>query len=149
MLSWSCNKTESPIDVNFGVVYMEISGIESITTASLRLALDAATLRHQGIAQNIANANTEGYVPQALNFEVQLDRARRSLNERGQIDPAALSQVSPRLETARQSNGQMDKVRLDIEVANLAQNAVQYQALIKGVSRHYAILSSAVSDGKK
>ena len=126
-----------------------LNSIESTTTSALALALDAATARHQIIANNIANVNTEGYIPQALSFEGQLEQARRSLRERGQVDGSALANVRLRLEPALQADGQPAKVQMDTEMGQLAQNAVQYQALIKGVSRHFAILSSAVSDGKK
>jgi flagellar basal-body rod protein FlgB len=124
-------------------------GIESITTASLALALDAASLRHQGIAQNIANANTEGYVPVALSFEDQLEQARRSLREHGRVDPFALTGIRPQLQPVAGVDGQGVRVQLDTEMARLAQNAVHFQALTKGLSRHLAIMSSAVSDGKK
>lgn len=126
-----------------------LNGIESMTTATLALALDAATLRHQAIANNIANVNTEGYAQQALNFEGQLTQARRSLRERGQVDPFALADVQLRLEPVVMADGQLAKVQLDDEMAHLAQNTVQYQALTKAVSRHLAILSAAASDGKK
>ena len=38
-------------------------GIEAVTRSALALALDAASLRQQAIATNIANANAVGYVP--------------------------------------------------------------------------------------
>jgi flagellar basal body rod protein FlgB len=38
---------------------------------------------------------------------------------------------------------------LDVEVAGMAQNAAHYQALLKAVSKYQAILSAAVSDGKR
>lgn len=136
------------IHVTIGIHIMT-PAIESITTATLAMALDAATLRHQGIAQNIANANTEGYAPVALSFEGQLEQARRSLRERGRVDPFTLSGVRPQLGPAVGVDGQIAKVQLDTEVARLAQNAVHFQALTKGLSRHFAILSSAASDGKK
>lgn len=124
-------------------------GLEGITTATLGLALDAASLRHQAIATNIANANTIGYVPQRVSFEAQLDEARRTLRERGSIDPFALAGVKVQLEAVPDAGGQPATVRLDVEVANMSQNAVQYQALTKGLSRHFAIMTSAVSDGRK
>jgi flagellar basal-body rod protein FlgB len=40
-------------------------------------------------------------------------------------------------------------VQLDMEVARMAQNAVHYQALLKGIEKQYAILSTAIADGKK
>lgn len=126
-------------------------GIEAITTAALGLALDAASLRQQAIASNIANADTVGYEPLSVNFETQLEEARFALQSQGRLDATSLAGVVPRLEIDRsyRSFGLSPKVLLDVEVAHMAQNAVHYQALIKGLSRHFAIMSSAVSDGKK
>lgn len=125
--------------------------IEAVTTSALSLALDAASLRQQAISANIANANAIGYAPVTVDFESQLADARRSLEQDGHLDMDALSDVAPRLEAVSQpdSLGLAPKVHLDIEAARLAQNAVQYEALVKGLSRHFAILSTAVNDGKK
>ena len=46
-------------------------GIEAVTRSALALALDAASLRQQAIATNIANANVIDYVPQRVSFEAQ------------------------------------------------------------------------------
>jgi flagellar basal-body rod protein FlgB len=127
------------------------AGIEGITTALLGLALDAASLRQQAIAANIANADVPGYAPMAVDFERQLDSARRDIGGTSRIDAAALSQVVPALvaEASPPSLGLSPKVMLDLEVAHLAQNGVQYQALVTGLSKHYAVLALAVGDGKK
>ncbi len=124
-------------------------GIESITTAALALALDATSLRQQAIAANIANHATEGYVPQKLNFESQMQEARRALDSRGTIDSFALSGVRLELEPVLDAEGLPVKVHLDAQVADMAQNSVQYQVLVKALSRHFSILSTAVSDGKR
>lgn len=125
-------------------------GIEAVTTAALRLALDAASLRQQAIAANIANVKTEGYVPVQVSFEDQLDDARRTLQSEGQLDATSLASVTPRLQAVPDARaGVTGQVLLDAEVARMAQNAVQYQALVKGLSKHYAILALAASDGNK
>lgn len=124
-------------------------GMEAITTQALSLALDASTLRHQVLAQNIANANTLDYVPQRVSFESQMEEVVRGMQSRGSIDPKALSAVQFRMEPVIDANGQPGKVQLDSEMADVARNAVHYQALVKGLSRHFAILNSAVNDGKK
>jgi flagellar basal-body rod protein FlgB len=120
-------------------------GIEAVTRMALSLALDAASLRQQAIATNIANMNALDYVPQAVSFESQLDEARRSLSEAGRLDPAALVEVRPHLETNEFAGG----IELDMQAADMARNALQYQALLKGLSRHYEILSLAAGDGRK
>ena len=126
-------------------------GLEAITTTALGLALDAASLRQQAISANIANANSIDYVPVKVNFEAQLDDARQALQSNGRLDASALAGVAPKLEMDVDTTvlGLSPKVSLDIEVARMAQNAVHYQALVKGLSKHYAILSAAVNDGKK
>lgn len=122
------------------------SPIESVTTAVLGMALDAASLRHQAIATNIANVNTVGYAPQQVSFEAQLENARRSLDGGGHIDSFTLAGVQARTEAAPGDTG---PIRLDVEMAKLAQNNVQYQTLVKVLNRHFAILNTAVSDGKR
>ncbi len=126
-----------------------LDGIESITTAALGLALDAASQRQQVIAANIANANMVGYVPQRLSFEDQLDDVRRGLQAGKSLDAYALAAMQPHLTPVVDGSGQAEKVQLDEEVAALSQNSVQYQALIKGLNRHMSILNIAVTDGKR
>lgn len=124
-------------------------GIEAATSAALTLALDAASMRQQAIAANIANANVTGYVPQRVSFETQLEDARRSMAQTGRLDPVSLGQVQPRLEPAVDRFGSSSSVQLDVEAAEMARNAVHYQALVKGLSRHFSILSMAAGDGRK
>lgn len=126
--------------------------IESVTVASLSMALDAAALRHQALASNIANAATQGYVPLQTRFSSQMLEARRQLDQGRWLSTAqvnTLAQESQRLEARRDAAGLPASVQLDSEVAQMAQNAVHYQALLKGLSQHMALLSSAATDGKR
>jgi flagellar basal-body rod protein FlgB len=125
-------------------------GIEAVTTTALALALDAASLRHRAISANIANATVEGYAPVRVSFEAQLEEARATLTGGGRLDAAALADVRPALHSApAAARGVPAKVELDVEMAAMARNAAHTQALLTGLSRHLAILSAAVSDGKK
>lgn len=127
-----------------------IDGLEAITTKALGLALDAASMRQQAIAANIANANSVGYAPLTVNFEAQLADARRALESQGRLDAASLAGVQPRLDTlGLDASGRPAKVLLDVEVAELSRNAVQYQTLVKALNRHLALLSDAIGEGKK
>jgi flagellar basal-body rod protein FlgB len=123
--------------------------IHSITTTALALAMDAAALRQQAIAANIANHSTEGYVPQQVDFAAQMAQARRSLDETGRLDAAALAEIQPHLWPVLDANGLPAKVQLDEQMADMAQNAVRFQALAKGLSRHLSVLALAVNDGKR
>ena len=124
-------------------------GIEAVTRSALSLALDAASLRQQAIATNIANVGVTGYVPKRVNFEAQLADARRGLKESGRLDLSTLGDVRPRVEPAHEANGPPMRVQLDVAAAAMARNAVHYQALVKGLSSHFAILSMAAGDGRR
>jgi flagellar basal-body rod protein FlgB len=126
-----------------------IHGTEAITTAALTKALDVASLRHQTIAANIANAHTQGYVPQRVSFDAHWEQAHRTLQQGGSLDANILAGLTVRITPMLDAGGQPMEVRLDAEVANLASNNLQYQALVKGLSRHLSLLMSAASDGKK
>lgn len=126
-----------------------INGTEAITTAALANALDVASLRHQTIAANIANVHTRGYVPQRVSFDAHWVQAQRTLQQGGALDATMLAGLTVQLAPALDAAGQPMEVRLDAEVANLASNNMQYQALVKGLSRHLSLLMSAASEGKK
>src|SRR4249920_127781 len=108
-----------------------IEEIDAATMGVLRLALDAASLRHRVIAHNIANANTEGYAPLRVSFEEQFDAVRSAL---GQSQPLARGLLEGLRRVIAQdgplSGGATDQVALDLEVGRLAQNSVHYQALL-------------------
>lgn len=126
-------------------------GIEAVTTAALGLALDASSLRQQAIAANIANANVSGYMPLTVDFEQQLGAARQALGEGEPLDRWTLADVKPRLQEVGNDPGLgvPPKVMLDMEVAHLAQNGVQYQALTTALGKHFAILAMAAADGQR
>ncbi len=125
------------------------SEIEGATLGVLRLALDAASLRHQIIAHNIANANTVGYAPVRVSFEEQFDALRSGLGQPRGLDARELGELRPVVEQERAVNGATAKVALDLEVAKLAQNTVHYQALLRGVGRYLSIIGVAVTEGKR
>lgn len=125
--------------------------IEAVTTAALSVALDAASLRQQAIAANIANADVPGYRPMAVDFESQLDNAQRALEDGGRLDMAALAGIEPRLvaDPQIQPAGLSPKVTLDLEMAHLAENGVRFQALTTALNKQFALMSLAVNDGKR
>lgn len=123
--------------------------IESITTAALSVALSAGAARQSAIAANIANANVEGYVPLRLAFDTSLDDAQAALREKGWLDAGHLPALRGELEPALDVGGVPLPVRLDEESAELARNAVHFQALTQALSRHLGMLALAAADGRK
>ena len=126
-----------------------LSGTESITTAALGLALDAASRRHQVIAGNIANADAVGYAPMRLRFVDEMESLRRALQRGERLEASSLQAFQTRIETAAQDGGAATRVRLDQEMADMSSNALHYQALIRALNRHLALLGSAIADGKR
>lgn len=126
-----------------------LSATESITTAVLGLALDAASRRHQVIAGNIANADAVGYVPMRLRFAEEMELLQREWQAGERLNASALPAFQTRIEAIAQGTGVSTQVRLDQEIAEMSTNAVHYQALIRALNRHLSILGSAAADGKR
>lgn len=128
-----------------------VHSIETLTSRSLMLALDAAQRQHTQLAYNIANANTEGFIPRRLEFPAWVE-ARRQL-DRGRTLEAdhllALSDDLQRPSYLQPYGGHGTSVQLDSEVAAIARNAVHFQVLLKGVSSQLGLMAIAVADGKR
>jgi flagellar basal-body rod protein FlgB len=118
---------------------------EAVTTAMLKMALDGAALRQQAIAANIANATTPGYRPVHVAFEEQLQLAQQRL-EAGDAAERVASELAPSIERDAEAHA---LVAVDLQAAQLAENVVHYQALIKGWNKRMAILSAALNEGKR
>ena len=123
--------------------------IESVTTAALSASLETASRRQAATASNIANASTPGYVPLRLSFDAHLSEARAALRDKGMLDMAAAESLRAEAEPATEHGGQAATVQLDAEMSELARNAVEYQALVQGLSRHLALMALAAADGRR
>jgi flagellar basal-body rod protein FlgB len=112
---------------------MEALNAVGMTTA--KLALDAAALRHQAIAHNLANLNSENYVPLRVSFDAQLAAAGRA------VKPQLVQQLDQGAGPRPQD--------VDMEMVDLAQNTIHYQALMRGIGKQYAMLRDVISEGKR
>jgi len=119
--------------------------INPVTLALVKSALDAGVMRQVAHANNLANANTAGFRPFGVVFEEGLGAVREAVDagRAGELDPQTL----PPAQWVQQVAG--TPVNLDGEVAAMSQNGLQYQALTKALGRHYALMSLAVSDGRR
>jgi flagellar basal-body rod protein FlgB len=117
-----------------------IQGLESVQGAGARavkLALDAAALRHQAIAHNLANLGSENYVPLGVSFESQLGAARDARLSRPELVQDLSRGVGPRPQD------------VDSEMVKLAQNTIHYQALTRALGKVYAMLRETINEGKR
>jgi flagellar basal-body rod protein FlgB len=112
--------------------------------AIARLALDAATLRHQAIASNIANVNTPGYSPLRVNFEEQFAALSKQQGE-----GADIKEVAPFIEKEPAKNGLTAQGAIDMEIVKLNMNTLHYQALARMASKYMSIMNVAITEGKR
>jgi flagellar basal-body rod protein FlgB len=104
--------------------------------AELSRALDLVELRHAVHASNIANASTDGY----RRMEVI---ANDAISVAGGAD--AEGAELPVGEVVPSANA---TVRLDQEMAQMAQNAIRFQTLIGAFERTTGLLKLAIHEGR-
>jgi flagellar basal-body rod protein FlgB len=115
-----------------------INAMEGLGASMVKVALDAAALRHQAIAHNIANLHSPGFVPLTVSFESQLEALRRG-------QPPGKPELVEQFDKAPGPRPQ----DVDMEMVALAENTIHYQALIKGMGTQLAILSDVANDQKR
>jgi flagellar basal-body rod protein FlgB len=109
--------------------------------ALLARALDGAALRQAVHTANLANASVEGFRRLDVSFDSELERARAALDAGAPPEPDAL--------TAPQVVQTEETVRLDREMALMAKDAVQYQALLGAFDGSMSLLRLAVREGRE
>ena len=124
--------------------------IDPVTLSTLSAALDAASLRQQVGATNIANVNTAGYKPIRVEFEALMPGALNTLQRGSRLDRRDLA--TPQLSQAPSGTAipyGSNAVSIDQEVASLARNTLHYQALIKSLNGQIALVDAALTDGRR
>jgi|SRR6185437_215892 len=111
-------------------------GTEAIF-AELSRALDLVELRHSVYATNIANASTEGYQRMEVIANGTVAPIASELDASGLGLP--VGQVVPSANAT---------VRLDQEMAQMAQNAVRFQTLVGAFERTTGLLRMAIHEGR-
>lgn len=117
--------------------------IDPTTLQLVGRALDAGALRHQAIAQNIANANVTGALAQRVQFEELLGAAQADLAAGRPLQSPDIPQ--PLVTT----DGPERPIVLDEQMAALSSNSLHYQALLRAVGRQLSILSLAAQEGRR
>lgn len=120
-------------------------------------AMDAAALRQQVAADNIANVNTPGFRRRFVRFEDDLARAMTGRRIAGirtnrshiPIGNVRATDVTARVEADRTSVMRNDgnNVDIDREMAINAAAELQYAALTQIASARYKMLRSVITQG--
>ena len=112
--------------------------------AVLSRALDAAALRQSVHATNVANVDTEGYRRLEVIFSAEVQRLNAEGPALDANEALQWSAAEPEVVESAETT-----VRLDQEMAQMAENAVRYQALLNAVDRTLGMLRTAARDGKE
>ncbi|MFZ5352089.1 MAG: flagellar basal body rod protein FlgB [Bacillota bacterium] len=128
-------------------------------TKLLEKALDAAWLRNEVIANNIANVNTPGFKKSSVSFENALNSSMNELSISGKMTrPSHMPTgknanmiTNPEIVTEEHTSMRRDgnNVDIDVEMAELAKNSIKYNTLINQISREFRKLRSVINDGRK
>lgn len=124
------------------------------TYVALCKALDAFSLRHQVIANNIANVSTPGYKAQEVFFQEEL----RDALKRAEAGTASSSnEACEEIKNVKPLVGYDERiyrldsnsVDIDVEMAKLADNTLSYNTVAQLVSAKLRLLASVINEGRR
>src|SRR4051794_12528742 len=92
--------------------------------SALERAMQGATLRHSALAQNLANVNTPGYIRKDVDFHAALAAAMP-----GGTDAVQGASFGVQTDDSAPVRADGNSVDVDTENADLAENALEYEAL--------------------
>lgn len=116
-----------------------------------KVALDGLSLRQQAISRNLANADTPGYKAQTVNFEDTLknmfnrdDSLRLTQTNSAHLEPNTTQNASFSLTSRPGGSMRADEnnVDVDIEMADMAEVGIQYQAVTQLISKKLQLLKT-------
>ena len=119
-----------------------------------RFALDGLSRRQEVIGQNLANADTPGYLAQKVDFESTLHRALSgpqdvalSTTQRGHL--GMLGGLRPLIQVSARQGGTLradgNDVDLDTELVQMSETDLRYEALTRLVDQKFNLLREIAS----
>lgn len=114
-------------------------------------AADAAWMRNNAIANNIANATTPGYKRQDVAFEAELAKALGRSSNTANMDQRVaninLKNLNPKSYTDLEGYSyRLDGNNVDIETENVmsVENQLKYMYLMEGINQEFANLQGVM-----
>jgi flagellar basal-body rod protein FlgB len=108
------------------------------TQLALEAAMRGATLRQTLLTDNLANVNTPGYQRKDVDFHAELASAMETGSS---MESVAFSPSTDASRTVRADGSGIDA---DQESAELAKNALEYQALVSVAGSRTSIIQTAM-----
>lgn len=129
---------------------MSDSPFSDISTVTAKAALNGLSLRQQAISRNIANIDTPGYQAETVDFQSTLARLGGDSGElpliitnQAHLTPA---ESQPAFAVSLRPGGSyradQNNVDIDIEMADMSEAGIQYQAVGQAVSKKLLLLKS-------
>ena len=112
------------------------------TQLGLERAIQGASMRQSALSENVANANTPGYLRKDVDFHSALREAMASGTEG--MKGVQFSESTDGAAVMRADGGTVD---VDTENANLAKNALEYESLVSAARARIDILKAAMGVG--
>ncbi|MBC9783408.1 flagellar basal body rod protein FlgB [Heliobacterium chlorum] len=121
----------------------------------LERGLDASSLRHQAISDNLANIDTPGYKRKEVVFEDELASALRGDSFQGKLTHPkhiplsdSSSNASAKVVTQEDQEYRNDKNNVDVdrEMALLAKNTLWYDGMVSLASQKLSTLKSTIRE---
>jgi len=110
--------------------------------------------KNKVISQNIANIGTEGYIRQNVKFqdmfESEINGSMKKTNNR-HIQLSSSDDLSIKdnifLDKSKEPNGGINNVDIETEMAELAENAINFKFTSKKISGHFQQLREVIKGG--
>lgn len=111
------------------------------TQLALEAAMRGASTRQTLLTDNLANVNTPGYQRQDVNFHATLQAAEAA---GAPLDSLTFQGTTDATRAVRADGSGIDA---DQESSDLAQNGLEYEALVQVASARFGIMRSAMGIG--
>lgn len=126
---------------------------------ALQKALDGASVKHNTIANNIANINTPGYKRKEVSFEKELkaalDKGNRLRLVRTNQDHIQqypnLMEIKPNIVENKSQSMRPDQNNVDIdqEMTKMVANIIYFNTSVAQLNKRTALLKHIITEGRR
>lgn len=129
---------------------MSDSLFSDISFLTAKAALSGLSLRQQAISRNIANIDTPGFQAQTVDFQQSLARLVNNnillpleITNKAHLKTAeSESVISTSLRPGRTLRADQNNVDIDVELADMSEAGIQYQAISQAISKKLLLLKT-------
>ena len=119
----------------------------------MQTGLDGLWLRHELLANNVANSETPGYKSADLDFTAYLRNAVNSTIKLNTSNPMHITGYSFKTAIISQNTSSItpdgNNVDIDKEMAQISANALHYSALSRQLTSHLSLLKKSITEGRR